>query len=131
MSGINKVMCLGNLGKDPEIKFLDGGNAVANFSVAVNESYKNKAGEKVEKTEWVKVVAWGKLAELCGEYLKKGRQVLIEGKLQTREYEKDGQKKYVTEIVAQNVTFLGGKSDSPGGSAGSARDPGADDDVSF
>lgn len=108
MSGVNKVIIVGNLGKDPEVKAV-GQNTVANFSLATSESY-TKDGQKQEKTEWHKVVAWGKLAELAGQYLKKGRQVYVEGKLQTREYEKDGQKRYSTEIVANNITFLGGGS---------------------
>lgn len=108
MSGVNKVIIVGNLGKDPEVKAV-GQNTVANFSLATSESY-TKDGQKQEKTEWHKIVAWGKLAELAGQYLKKGRQVYVEGKLQTREYEKDGQKRYSTEIVANNITFLGGGS---------------------
>jgi len=108
VSGVNKVIIVGNLGKDPEVKAV-GQNTVANFSLATSESY-TKDGQKQEKTEWHKIVAWGKLAELAGQYLKKGRQVYVEGKLQTREYEKDGQKRYSTEIVANNITFLGGGS---------------------
>ena len=108
MSGVNKVIIVGNLGKDPEVKAV-GQTTVANFSLATSESY-TKDGQKQEKTEWHKIVAWGKLAELAGQYLRKGRQVYVEGKLQTREYEKDGQKRYSTEIVANNITFLGGGS---------------------
>lgn len=108
MSGVNKVIIVGNLGNDPEVKAV-GQSTVANFSLATSESY-TKDGQKQEKTEWHKIVAWGKLAELAGQYLKKGRQVYVEGKLQTREYEKDGQKRYSTEIVANNITFLGGGS---------------------
>ena len=112
MSGVNKAILIGNLGKDPELRFTPGGQAVANFSVATNEKWTDKAGVKQEKTEWHRIVAWGKTAELCGEYLKKGREVYIEGKIQTREWNnKDGVKQYTTEIVAQNVTFLSGKSD--------------------
>jgi single-strand DNA-binding protein len=118
VAGLNKCMFIGNLGRDPEVKFLDGGNAVTKFSVAVNESWKDKSGEKKERVEWVRVVAWGKLGELCGEYLKKGRQVFVEGRMQTREYEKNGEKKYSTEIVASGVTFLGG-----GGQGGSEPAP--------
>ena len=119
MSGVNKVIIVGNLGKDPEVKAV-GQNTVANFSLATSESYTDKSGQKQEKTEWHKIVAWGKLAELAGQYLKKGRQVYVEGKLQTREYEKDGQKRYSTEIVASSVTFLGGG--SGGKEAGSKQD---------
>lgn len=111
MSSVNKVILVGNLGKDPEVKAA-GSSTVANFSIATSENYTDKSGQKQEKTEWHKVVAWGKLAELAGQYLKKGRQVYIEGKLQTREWEKDGQKKYTTEVVASGITFLGGKQDS-------------------
>lgn len=111
MSGVNKVIIVGNLGKDPEVKAA-GQSTVANFSLATSESYTDKSGAKQEKTEWHRIVAWGKLAELAGQYLKKGRQVYVEGKLQTREWEKDGQKKYTTEIVASNITFLGGKQES-------------------
>lgn len=108
MSGVNKVIIVGNLGKDPEVKAA-GQTTVANFSLATSESYTDKSGKKQDKTEWHKVVAWGKLAELAGQYLKKGRQVYVEGKLQTREWEKDGQKRYTTEVVATNITFLGSK----------------------
>jgi single-strand DNA-binding protein len=119
VSGVNKVIIVGNLGKDPEVKAV-GQTTVANFSLATSESYTDKSGQKQEKTEWHKIVAWGKLAELAGQYLKKGRQVYVEGKLQTREYEKDGQKRYSTEIVASSVTFLGGG--SGGKEAGSKQD---------
>jgi len=108
---VNKVILIGNLGKDPEVKFLDSGNPVCNFSVACNEEWKDKAGEKQKRTEWVNVAAWGKLAELCGKYLAKGRQVYIEGKLQTDKTEKDGVTKYYTKVIAREVTFLGGKPD--------------------
>lgn len=116
MASLNRCMFIGNLGKDPEVRFTPGGQAVANFSIACSESW-TKDGQKQERTEWVRVTAWGKTAELCGEYLKKGKQVYAEGKLQTREYEKDGQKRYATEIVASNVVFLGGR--EQGNSAGS------------
>lgn len=105
---INRVILIGNLGGDPECKILDTGTAVCNFSIAVSESWM-KDGEKKEKTEWVKIVAWGKLAEICGEYLHKGKQVYIEGKLQTRSWESDGQKKYITEVVASQMQMLGSK----------------------
>ena len=108
--GINKVILIGNLGKDPEVRFTPGGQAVANFNIATSESWNDKTtGQKVEKTEWHRIVVWGKLAELCGEYLKKGRQCYVEGRLQTREWtDKEGQKKYTTEVVANTVQFLGG-----------------------
>ena len=84
--GLNKVLLMGNLGRDPEVRFTAGGTSVANFSIATNESWKDKNGQLQEKTEWHRIVVWGKLAELCGEYLKKGRQAFIEGRLQTREW---------------------------------------------
>lgn len=115
--GVNRVTVVGNLGGDPEVRFTPGGQAVCNFSVATSESWKDKDGSKKERTEWHRIVVWGKLAELCGEHLKKGRQCYVEGKLQTRDFEKDGVKKYVTEIVAREVVFLGGRSDG-----GPARD---------
>jgi single-strand DNA-binding protein len=114
--GINKVMLIGNLGADPEVRFTPGGQAVANFRMATNESWTDKAGAKQDRTEWHRIVVWGKLAELCGEYLKKGRQAYVEGKLQTREWnDKEGKKNYTTEIVAQSVQFLGGGAGAPGG----------------
>lgn len=108
-SGINKVILIGRLGQDPEVRYTTNGGAVANFSLATNESWTDKSGQKQERTEWHRVVVWGKLAEICGQYLSKGRQAFIEGKLQTREWnDKDNNKRYTTEIVAQNVQFLGG-----------------------
>ena len=120
--GINKVILVGNLGQDPEIRYTADGRPIANFSIATSESWKDKnSGEKREKTEWHRVVVFGKLAEICGEYLSKGRQVYIEGKLQTRSWddEKSGQKRYMTEVNAQRVIFLGGgRGDGAGGSGG-------------
>ena len=115
--GINKVILIGNLGKDPEVRFTPGGQAVANFNIATSESWTDKnSGQKQERTEWHRIVVWGKLAELCGEYLKKGRQCYVEGRLQTREWtDKEGQKKYTTEIVANTVQFLGGGGGGGGG----------------
>ncbi len=108
-SGLNKVMLIGNLGKDPEVRYTPGGQAVANFNIATNEAWTDKAGAKQERTEWHKIVVWGKVAELCGEYLSKGRQVYIDGRLQTREWNnKEGVKQYTTEIVANQVLFLSG-----------------------
>ncbi len=115
--GINKVILVGNLGADPEVRYTPQGTAVANFNVATNESYKNRDGEMVEKTEWHRVVAWDRLAEIIGEYLKKGSQVYIEGSLQTRSYEdKDGVTKYTTEIKAREMQILGSR-DGMGGSS--------------
>ncbi len=107
--GVNKVILIGNLGADPEVRFTPGGQAVANFRVATNESWTDKNQQKQERTEWHRIVVWGKLAELCGEYLKKGRQAYVEGRLQTREWtDKEGKKNYTTEVVANTVQFLGG-----------------------
>lgn len=107
---INKVILIGRLGKDPEVRYTAGGQAVANFSVATDESYKNREGEKVQKTEWMNIVMWGKLAEVAQQYLKKGQLVYLEGKLQTRSWEdkQTGAKKYTTEIVAFTLKMLGG-----------------------
>lgn len=117
MSGsVNKVILLGRLGADPEIRYTQTGTPVATLSVATNKSWKNKEGQKQEKTEWHRVILWSKLAELSGQYLSKGREVYIEGELQTRSWEKDGQKKYTTEIVGNTMQFIGsaGKGSSTG-----------------
>jgi single-strand DNA-binding protein len=103
---VNRVSLVGRLGKDPEVKFLQS-STVCNFSVATDESWTDKQGQKQQRTEWHSIVAWGKLAEICGEYLAKGRQVYIEGSLRTEEYEKDGVKRYATKIIAKEVVFLG------------------------
>lgn len=110
--GLNKVMIIGRLGNDPELKYTPQGQAVCSMTLATDESYKAKDGNMVNKVEWHRIVLWRFLAENAGKYLKKGSQVYIEGKLQTRMWEKDGQKHYTTEIVADEMTFLGGKSDS-------------------
>ena len=108
--GINKVIIVGNLGRDPEIRYMSDGTAVTNFSVATTETWKDKqSGEKREKTEWHRIVAWRQLGEICGKYLAKGRQVYVEGKLKTRSWEKDGHKFYITEVVAVDVQFLSGR----------------------
>lgn len=108
MSGINKVILVGRLGAEPEVKTITGGNTVARLSVATSENWTDKQGQKQERTEWHKVVVWGKLAELCGKYLAKGRQCYVEGRLQTRSWEdQQGQKRYATEVVANTVQFLG------------------------
>ncbi len=120
-SGLNKVFLLGRLGNDPEVRYTTNGGAVANFNMATNESWLDKAGQKQERTEWHRVVVWGKLGELCGQYLSKGRQAFLEGKLQTREWtDKEGGKRYTTEIVASNVQFLGGPGDRAGAGAGNS-----------
>lgn len=109
MAGVNKVILLGNLGRDPEVRHLDNGRAVANFSIATSEVYKNKQGERVTNTEWHNVVLWTPLAEIAEKYLKKGNQVYIEGKLTSRSYEdKEGVTKYITEVVGRDMTLLGG-----------------------
>ena len=105
---VNKVVLIGNLGGDPEVRFTPGGQAVANFNIATSESWTNKEGNREERTEWHRIVVWGKLAELCGEFLAKGRKVYVEGRLQTRSYDKDGVTRYVTEIKAQDIQFLDG-----------------------
>ena len=105
MAGINKVILVGNLGQDPEVRYTQDGTAVATFSIATSESWKDKTtGDKKERTEWHRIVAWRKLGEICGEYLSKGRQVYVEGKLQTRSWEKDGVTRYTTEVVATDVS---------------------------
>jgi len=121
MSGVNKAIVVGRLGRDPEVRYTPDGTAVANFSVATSEEWKDKAtGEKREKTEWHRIVAFRRLGEICGEYLSKGRQVYIEGRIQTRDWEdKDGVKRYTTEIVASQMQMLGSRDDF-GGSRGGA-----------
>ncbi len=110
MAGINKVILIGRLGNDPEVRYTPDGTAVANFSIATSDEWTDKAtNEKKERTEWHRIVAWRRLGEICGEYLSKGRQVYVEGKLQTRSWEKDGVTRYTTEIVASDVQFLGAK----------------------
>lgn len=112
---VNKVILVGRLGQNPEVRYTPAGAAVANFSVATNETWTDKNGQKQERTEWHKVVVWGKLAELCNQFLAKGRQVYLEGRLQTRQWQdKDGQTKYTTEIQAQTVQFLGGQAGERG-----------------
>lgn len=125
MAGVNKVILVGNLGQDPEVRYSASGSPVANFSIATSESWNDKNGQRQERTEWHRIVAWGKLAELCGEYLAKGRQVYVEGKLQTRNWEdRDGNKRYTTEIIANQVTFLGGRGEaSMGGGSRPNRAP--------
>jgi single-strand DNA-binding protein len=106
---VNKVILVGNLGKDPEVRFTPNGKALAKFSVATSEKWTDQQGQKQERTEWHNVVVWGKQAESCGQYLTKGRQVFVEGSIRTRSYDdKDGNKKYMTEIIARDVRFLGG-----------------------
>lgn len=109
-NGLNKVILIGNLGRDPEVRYTPGGLAVANFSMATSEKWTNKEGEKETRTEWHRIVAWGKLGEICGEYLSKGKQIYIEGRIQTREWEdKEGNKRYTTEIIALQMLMLGSR----------------------
>ena len=112
MASLNKVMLIGHLGRDPEVRYTQSNQPVCNFSVATTENWKDQSGEKQERTTWHRITVWGRQAESCAEYLRKGRPVYIEGRIQQREYEdRDGNKKQVTEIVAERVQFLGGKSE--------------------
>lgn len=117
--GVNKAIIVGTLGRDPEVKYTAGGSAVVNISVATNESWKDKnTGENVEKTEWHRIVIFGKLAEIAAQYLKKGSQVYFEGKIQTRKWQdQSGQDRYTTEIVANEMQMLGGRADAAGGTS--------------
>ncbi len=133
---LNKVQLIGNLGKDPELKYTSAGVAVATFSIATSDSWKDQEGNTQERTEWHNIVAWRKLAEICGEWLKKGKRVYIEGRLQTRSYEKDGVKRYMTEIVADQLIMLdgGGQRPTNGGEAeapASDAMPAKEDDLPF
>lgn len=144
--GINKAILVGNLGQDPELRYTGSGTAVCNMRLATNESYKDASGEWVERTEWHNVVAWGRLAEICNEYLRKGSQAYFEGSLQTRQWEdRDGNTKYTTEVKAREMMLLGGRGDNGGGgsfggssassskkeTAATAADSGKDDDYTF
>ena len=118
MAGVNKVIIVGNVGRDPEVRFTKAGTAVATFSVATSERFKDRDGQPQERTEWHRVVAWAQLADICGKYLRKGKQVYIEGRLQTRDWEdKDGHKRYTTEVVANVMQMLGRREDDGGGSS--------------
>ncbi len=137
MASVNKVILIGNLGRDPELRYTQSGQAVTNFSLATTDRFSNKSGEREERTEWHRVVAWARTAELCAQYLSKGRAVYVEGRLQTREWEdKEGQKRRTTEVVAQTVQFLGSPRDgqqtsaspNPAGAPPSAP---ASDDIPF
>ncbi len=132
MASVNKVILVGNLGRDPEIRYTQGGTAIARFSLATSERFKNKDGEWEEKTEWHNVVFFGRLAEVCGEYLHKGKQVYVEGRLQTRKWQaEDGTDRYTTEVVGQVMQMLGSQQDGNGAgrgrSGGSARGSGRND----
>ena len=122
MASVNKVIIIGNLGRDPETRYMPDGGAITNISVATTDKWKDKSGEMQEKTEWHRVAFFGKLAEIAGEYLKKGSQVYVEGRLQTRKWQdKDGQDKYTTEIVANQMQMLGSRQ-GMGGGAGAERE---------
>jgi single-strand DNA-binding protein len=120
MAGVNKVIIVGRLGQDPEMKAVGQGATVTRLNVATSENWVGKDGQKQERTEWHRIAVWGKLAEICGKYLAKGRQVYVEGKLQTRSWEDNGVKKYSTEIVASTVQFLGAASNENTASTSSA-----------
>ncbi len=115
MAGVNKVILIGNLGKDPDIVTFDNGVKKASFSLATSESFKNKEGNRVDQTEWHNIVLWRGLAEVAEKYLKKGNQIFLEGKIKTRMYEQDGVKKYITEIFGDNMTMLGSKREAGDG----------------
>lgn len=120
MSGVNKVILIGNLGRDPEIRHTPSGAAVANFTLATTENFTDRSGNRNARTEWHRIVAWGRLAEICSQYLRKGRQVYIEGRIQTRQWEdQQGQRRSTTEIVANSMVMLGGR----GGEGAPAGEP--------
>lgn len=127
---LNKVMLIGNLGRDPEVRYTQSGTAVANFTLATNERWTDRDGNRQERTEWHRIVVWGKQAEIASQYLRKGRQIFVEGSLQTREWtDKEGQKRYTTEIKAFNFQMLGSR-DGAGsdGGGGGTEEPGGHDD---
>lgn len=143
---VNKVFLIGNLGRDPELRYTASGTAVANFTLATHRKYKNREGETQEETEWHRIVAWSHTAEFVNQYCQKGRQLYVEGRIQTREWEdREGQTRYTTEIVARNLELLGSRADSadfdggdfgggPGGGPGGDGDadtPVTDDDIPF
>ncbi|MGD8561428.1 MAG: single-stranded DNA-binding protein [Desulfarculaceae bacterium] len=135
--GINKAFLIGNLGADPEMKYTAGGTALCTFRLATSEVFKDREGNQQERTEWHRVVAWGKLGEICGQYLSKGRQVYVEGSIRTRSWDdQNGNKRYMTEINAREVQFLGGGGEAGGSSGYSGDDlggppPAGDDDIPF
>lgn len=145
MAGINKAILIGNLGRDPELRYTQSGQPVANFTLATTETFNRREGGRDERTEWHRIVAWGRTAELCSQYLSKGRSVYVEGRIQTREWEnREGQKQRTTEIVAFTVQFLGGprgagseggsgggRSGEGGGAPSDAEGPPGGDDIPF
>ncbi|MBG95091.1 MAG: single-stranded DNA-binding protein [Chloroflexi bacterium] len=137
MAGVNKAILIGNLGRDPELRYTQNGQAVVNFTLATSEKWSDRSGEKKERTEWHRIVAWGKTGELCAQYLSKGRAVYVEGRIQTRDWEdKEGNKRKTTEINASQVTFLGQQNGGQSSSSVSSSDTPArpefdDDDIPF
>ena len=138
MRGVNKVILIGNLGKDPELRYLPSGQAVTKFSLATGSKWKDKEGQWQDRTDWHNIVAFGKTAEICNEYLKKGSQVYIEGRIQTRSYDdRDGNKKWITEIIAQSMQMLGRKGEAEEEISETAEEPqtgetkSEDDDLPF
>jgi single-strand DNA-binding protein len=133
--GVNKVILVGNLGADPDMRYTPSGQGVCELRIATSESWNDKNGQRQERTEWHRVVVWGKRAEVCSKYLSKGRQVYVEGRIQTRTYDdKDGNKKYMTEIIAADVQFLGGggeKRDGAPGGGGRKDEPPPPSDADF
>ena len=137
--GLNRVQIIGNLGRDPELRFTQEGSPVANFTVAVNDSWQSRSGEQRERTEWFRVVAWGRLAEIANEYLRRGRQVYVDGRLQTREWEdREGNARTTTELVAREMLMLGGRdaeapesTDTPSADPESVEDEITPDDLPF
>ena len=125
MAGINKVILVGNLGKDPEVRHLEGGTSVANFTLATNEFYKDKSGNKVEQTEWHKIVLYRSSADFAEKYLKKGMTIYLEGKIKSRSYDKDGVKHYITEIVGDSMTILSKKENTQSGNSEDGSSSGA------
>ncbi len=118
MGSVNKVILVGNLGADPELKYTPSNRPLCNLRIATTDVFKDKSGQRQEKTEWHRVTVWGDTAENCNKYLSKGRSVYVEGRLQTRSYDKDGQKHYATDVVADRVVFLGSGGGGPGGGGG-------------
>lgn len=134
MASLNKVMLMGHLGKDPEVRYTSSGTAVASCSLATSEKYKDRDGNSQEKTEWHNLVFWGRIAEICGEYLSKGKLIFVEGRLQTRKWQdRDGNDRYTTEIVCDKMQMLGSKGDGQprGDSNHSAPEPPGDSDIPF
>lgn len=136
MASLNRILLIGNLGADPELSYTPSGTAKATMRLATHETWTNKSGEKGERTEWHRVIAWGRLAEICGEYLTKGRQIFIEGRIQTRSWEdRDGNKRWMTEVVASTMQMLGSPRGGPAEPELPPADvpdmPEADDDIPF